>query len=864
MGRALFIVFLGMALAIRPSRLLVVSAAEPNKKSEAATRSSKDSGVVQSWEDEYAAIQAELARYAKTSSVERQVARTHVLDVQSLVWESDRNPLDVVLRRTAALIDCLGSMPKAPDLAGARQELATIRDVARTVAPNKEPETVRRDLFLQTCALRRTVALSNPLLDFDEIIFSKGGGYGGLLHTTPWGEIAPVTKRKWTKDDWHTFDFSASQDETGPTGGSNVGLCALADYKTGTPRVCPLLAEAVLQNGRFKGAKVCAFPGAYHFAFDLSYDTKTVVFAKRLTGKGPYHLFSASVDGSGVTQLTSSWFPDWEPCILPNDRIVFVSLRRWTCARCQSWAPQACGTLFSMKADGSDLYPISWHETIEFFPTVNNDGMLAFTRWDYIDRDFNAGQHLWISYPDGRDPRAPHANYPKPHSTLESPGQSYDFRRNRPWAEFHSRAIPGTTSKYVSIAGIHHGSTPGVPIVIDLGVRDDDGMSQVKFIKGSRLPYEGIPGGEGRRFSGENMDDAKFITPWPLSEDFYLATFFHKTGPQIVLLDKFGNMEVLASGWKAGGSARPFKSRAVPPNIPLGTWQGERSSLASHRRATISVMNVYESDLPWPPATKITALRIMALVQKPWCSPVHHHATMGYSSGTLPRLVLGTVPVEEDGSAFFEAPVGQEIFLQALDQEGLAIQSMRSGTFVHPGEQLSCVGCHVDKWTAPKLTGAPIAMRRPPSVIKPDVDGSCPLTFARLVQPVIQNTCLPCHAKEKKGLRRMEYKDLRAYAFYFDASGDYFGLLPKHGGYRTIPGRFGARESPLGKTLLSTHRKRVTPEELHRITLWLDCNSQELGVYHDDQEQREGKVVWPVIESDPKNPTAVESAFPYP
>ena len=61
------------------------------------------------------------------------------------------------------------------------------------------------------------------------------------------------------------------------------------------------------------------------------------------------------------------------------------------------------------------------------------------------------------------------------------------------------------------------------------------------------------------------------------------------------------------------------------------------------------------------------------------------------------RHVLGTVPVEEDGSALFRVPANKELFFQALNEEGLAVQSMRSATHVREGEQLVCAGCHTPR-----------------------------------------------------------------------------------------------------------------------------------------------------------------------
>ena len=61
---------------------------------------------------------------------------------------------------------------------------------------------------------------------------------------------------------------------------------------------------------------------------------------------------------------------------------------------------------------------------------------------------------------------------------------------------------------------------------------------------------------------------------------------------------------------------------------------------------------------------------------------------IGVAGQTNARAVLGTVPVEPDGSAT-EAPVGKLIYFQALDETGMAVQSMRSGTYAS-GERLTC------------------------------------------------------------------------------------------------------------------------------------------------------------------------------
>ena len=164
--------------------------------------------------------------------------------------------------------------------------------------------------------------------------------------------------------------------------------------------------------------------------------------------------------------------------------------------------------------------------------------------------------------------------------------------------------------------------------------------------------------------------------------------------------------------------------------------------------ATIGVVNIYDSDFTWPEDTRITALRVIQVLPK--TTPPPNEPRIGIAQQTNARAVLGTVPVEEDGSIYFEAPVGKELYFQALDAQGMAVQSMRSGTYLHPGEQLTCQGCHEPKRRSPMRTSlVPLAMQRAPSTITPDVEGSNPFNYVRLVQDVLDRNCVDCHQREK-------------------------------------------------------------------------------------------------------------------
>jgi len=794
--------------------------------------------VINAWKEDFDSIQNEIENArAPQALAKRAATESHVLDKQSLIWDSDRDPLDVALRRTEALLNDLSLKPKAPDLRGYVKRFNDIKLRAAATGLRKSAAAQRQSLYLETRALGRKLAFDNPLLDFNEIIFISGNiGTGGF---------------------WQHMGFNNSW-------GGN-GLYVLSNWKT-----APALRKVLKDSYPIPGTTNSGIFQGFHLNYDLSYDAKTVYFGARWGqdvwgATYPCRIMKASIDGSQCIPLTFATCNSGYPCVLPSGRIAYASQCHRKGDRCEGTST----TLYSMKDDGSDSYEISWHETPEYFPVVTNDGMIAYGRWDYVDRSFQAAQHLWVCWPDGRDSRSPHANYPYPQYTVDG-GCYHDGRCDRPSSEQWIQTIPGTTGKYMAIAGTHHNNGPGTPILIDVNIPDDNKMSQVKIITGC-LPME-----DESCLNPNPVCNTRpnYVTPWPLSEDYYLVS----DTKAICLLDKFGTKEiiyqapdnVIGVGYIA--SPKPLRPRTRPPVLSMQTWQGERAGLSDHKRAVMSVMNVYQSDFTWPAGVKVKALRIIQITPRKtdegWLAGHAYeagnmvHAGYGQEAGrVITRAVLGTVPVEDDGSAYFEAPVGKEFYFQAIDDRGLAIQSMRSGTYVHPGEHLSCAGCHEDKWKAVPVTGVPKALQRLPSKITPEVDGSCPVNFYRLVNPVFENKCLPCHKSQNKGLQSFKYDDLRDKVYWQDAK---WAGLARQGGHRSLVMRVGALESPMGKKLLATHTARITAEELHRVTLWMDANSMRFGAFHDTAAQLSGQVVWPYLEIDPNNPTGIENNYPAP
>lgn len=784
----------------------------------------------------------------------------HHFDAAALIEVADRDPLDVVLRRTVLLLENLRGDERGlgDELAVLAEDLRKIASAAGEAGP-KEDTSRREALYLAACAVRRRIALSNPRLDFDRMLFIARGTFAGSRKT---GE----TNTDATGGHFATQYFAFN---TRPGG----GLYFVANLRGPRPEVVNLLEEVPVANGRLAG-KTLTY-GAV-LSPDLSYDGRTILFAhtendahnhNQWTTSTTWNLFKLELEYDRsdtpvpvrLSQLTDGPYNDFDPCWLPGGRIAFISERRGGYIRCfgrdaNNIVPTY--VLHSMKPDGSDLYPISFFETSEWHPSVNNEGKLVYTRWDYTDRENCLGSNFWICYPDGRDPRAPHGNYPTPYETF-SGAVPLDGRIGRPYTEMSIRAIPGSP-KYVFTAAPHHGEAFGALCVLDLRIEDDRFMSQIRKL----TPY--VPFPESQIHARSHYP---YGTPWPLSEDFYLVNYWE----DICLLDRYGNRELLVENGLCPhdphGAIRlcdpiPLAPRPGPPVIPEGTTQSEDFAHLD-RGATIGVMNVYDTDLPLPENTTIKWLRVTQNILKtdPWMN----EPFVGYGTENTPRIPLGIVPVEADGSVFFEAPPGKELMFQLLDKNKTAVHSMRAVAYVHPGETLTCAGCHEKTHGSPsKTTLSPLAFTRPPSQLEPELNPVEPLSFYRHVAPVLHRACAPCHAEKQKPPQTFDHASLAAYVFHFDGGMRGAVVTPMFGGSRTIPGHLGARMSRLSAILDDEHHgKTVTAEDRARLRLWMDLNGPRLGSFSEEERQKQGELVWPLLDVDPENPVGLPSGGSY-
>ena len=604
----------------------------------------------------------------------------------------------------------------------------------------------------------------------------------------------------------------------------------------------------------------------------LSYDAKKIVFSwvdlsENKTydpyqvfftdpDDGFYHVWSANVDGTDLKQLTNGSFDDITPTFLPDGKIAFSSTRRRGYARCFWWGfgqRWHVYTLHAMDADGSDIKTLSWHDTNEWFPEVAHDGRIVYARWDYIDRDAVTHQNLWSTRPDGTNPAALWGNAtPSPHCS------------------FQVRAIPNS-GKYVFTASAHHSNTGGSIVVVDPSVASDGQEALTRITPNVKFP------------EAESLDLPEYYSsPYPLSEKYFYVSYSPKpvhwewNPPQdadalgIYTLDVFGNRElVFRDPDICAVCATPLMEREVPP-----VWSSQLPENAPDE-GYMSVVDVYKGLGDKVERGSIKEIRVVQLFPK--TTRDADNPPIGKAREENGRAILGTAPVEEDGSAYFRVPARTPFYLQAIDRDGNAYQTMRSLTYMQPGEKISCVGCH-ERRDGADASGLEaysadashtLAAKREPSTLDPGAFGGRPFAYPHDIQPILDTKCVSCHNETQAdggldltGVIEGEASEAftRSYMTLMNDR-DFYGegtnpknaaeaLVPRFGGRNQIQvtepgGMYGALGSRLMKLLREGHEDvELTDEELRAFATWIDLNGIFYGVDNEEGQKliREGKL----------------------
>jgi hypothetical protein len=550
----------------------------------------------------------------------------------------------------------------------------------------------------------------------------------------------------------------------------------------------------------------------------LHWDARRMLFAfgngsDAWDGRQSYHLYESDVEGRTVRQVTKGPKNDCEPFYLPDGRIGFTSDRSEHFVMCGG--DRHSPTLFAAAADGSQIEQLSHNVFNDFNPCVLPDGRILYSRWEYNERSVTSMHNPFTANPDG---------------TMVAP--YYGNATFRPNVVMFPRPVPGST-QIMALFTAHHGQTHGSIGLIDRR-RGVDGQEPLTLLT------SGVPVTAERALDSQH---GWYSDPVPLSETTYLCSFtptvvpWHEGTWALYVGDRHGNLALVYRD-PAISCAEPVPliARPRPHVIPPAAWTQEDRQ-GKQPEATLLVADVY-AGLTGVARGTAWWLRVLEDVPRKGVHTGGVVLNAGTSIYTIKR-VLGTVPVEADGSAHFVVPADRNVYFEVLDRDRREIQRMRSVVCLRPGEVRGCIGCHERRSTAPPAVAA-AAARRPASRPAPPPWGTQIVSFLRDVQPVLNARCVECHAFDRAACGviltddltnsfTVSYEELLPYlstanAMRWDHPDDV---------YPRPPYTYGSKVSRLAQLLDAGHHGvKLTGEEQERLFTWIDTN----GVYYDRYE----------------------------
>lgn len=564
---------------------------------------------------------------------------------------------------------------------------------------------------------------------------------------------------------------------------------------------------------------------------DVSFDRQRLLFAwKKSDRLDDYHLHEYSLRDGSCRQLTEGLGrADYEPIYLPDGEILFSSTRPEQSVPC--WWTEI-SNLYRMDARGKHIRRLAIDQVHALYPQLMADGRVVYTRWDYNDRGQVYPHPVFSMQPDGRDQRAFYG------------GNSWF-----PTSLLHTRGIPGS-HKAMSIAAGHHTWQQGKLVVLDTRVGRDEGPGMTFIAPRREVAYE--------RVDAAMQGGDQFRHPYPFSESEFLISYRPDWGVKrfgLYWMNADGERELLHADDRldvarmATTGRRPEVS-VVPNKVDYTKNTG-----------IYYVKDVYQGvglqGIPRGAAKKIRVVRLD--YRAAGVGQTHNSGEGGGSLNSSPvaigngtwdvKQILGDVDVEPDGSARFEVPAMESIYLQVLDDKGRVIQTTRTWDTLMPGETKGCAGCHdkTDGNRHPYQLEDTLAWKREPQKLQPFHGPTRGFSFPKEIQPILDSKCVSCHDGSKP-----EAMDLRG-EVVSDAdlnlrkwSRSYLNLVnavrAPNGGYHAVPGSgaaswiskmsrpteippysAGSEKSRLMKLLEQGHHGvALTKAESEKLAAWMD------------------------------------------
>lgn len=660
------------------------------------------------------------------------------------------------------------------DYPRAAEFLTELTTLERTLASGGNPAAAKTQLQ----ALQRQALLANPLVSHQEILF--------------------VVRQQYRPDHHNTATFfPAAEHEYNDGAFTPGGALKALDVQTGKVRTLVSAPDGVVRDP------------------EVALDGQRVVFAMRRNAQDSYHIYEVNADGTGLRQLTFARdVDDLDPLYLPDGGIAFSSTREPKYCMCNR---HIMANLYRMESDGANIHQIGKSTLFEGHGSLMPDGRILYDRWEYVDRNFGDAQSLWTVNPDGTG----HALFWG--NNTASPGAVLD-----------ARILPGTELA-ICVFSSCHDRPWGALAILDrrLGMDGRDGVVRTWPPEATNL----IERTGWERFDAFTQVRTKYEDPYPLSAEFFLCSRMTGQGEEmgIYLLDMFGNELCLHVEPPGCFDPMPLAPRFRPQALAVRRDYGTEPAI-------FYVQDVYRGNaMQNVPRGTVRWLRVVESPEKRfWTKPAwegqgQEAPAMNWHDFNNKRI-LGTVPVEADGSAYFETPPDRFVYFQLLDARGMMVQSMRSGVAPQAGERASCIGCHEDRRQAPGPQPS-LALLRAPSPLNGWHGPAREFSYRTEVQPVLDRRCVSCHDYGQpagKVLNLAGDRDVVFNTSYNELWRNQWIRVVGAGPAETQPPRsWGSHASRLVSWIQQNARcgGTLTPEEYDRIVTWIDLNAPYYPTY---------------------------------
>lgn len=567
----------------------------------------------------------------------------------------------------------------------------------------------------------------------------------------------------------------------------------------------------------------------------LDFDASRVAFSTRKRNLAPrkqgYCVAEMNLATPGIYQEISPTnqldIDYYDPLYLPNGRMLMVGTSGFQGVPCVAGGDYV-GNLLLRYQDGT-IRRLSYDQDNNWSPVMLPNGRCLYLRWEYADSAHYFSRILMTMNPDGTDQQ-----------------EYYGSNSYWPNSLFYARPLPGSNTRFMGIVSGHHGEARKGDLVlfdVERGRRETEGA--VQRLPGWGKPVENVTKDElvaGRR--------QYFLHPFPVSDKAALVSMQHLPASNyffLALVDVYDVQYPLAFD-PTSNLIHPIPLAAQPKPAPIP----DRVDL-SKQTATVNLVDIYNGPgLAGVPRGTVKKLRLYSFEYSP--RNIGGHYLIGIESGWDPRVILGEVDVEPDGSCLFEVPANTPIVLQPLDAEGKHLQEMRSWFAAMPGEHLSCIGCHqAQNYAAPNKPT--LAARKEPRKIRPFYGPRRGFDFCREVQNVLDRRCVGCHngaSKRRNKLgqplpdftwkqttkpTRLENYGGKVPAEFrspsYDALHPYVRRNGPEGDYHLLtPLEFHESTSELFQRLEKGHHGVVlSDEERDRLTAWAGMNVPYFGTW---------------------------------